>query len=59
MRSQPFQNDVRRYLKDHIWHEEDGQGDVKLLALELEISLQTIDDGIANVDTAHARRLGE
>lgn len=37
MRSQPIQDDVRRSLKDHIRHEEDGQGDVKLVALELEV----------------------
>ncbi len=49
MRSQPIQDDIRRSLKDHIRHEEDGQGDVKLVALELEVFLQPLDSKIANV----------
>ena len=59
MRSQPFQNDIRRYFEDDIRHKKDGQGGVKIVALELEILLQTIDGGIANIDPRYASRCRE
>lgn len=58
-RPQSFQDDVGRYLEKDIWHEEDGQGGIELIALELEILLQTKDGGIADVGSAHASRFGE
>jgi len=56
MRPQQFQEDVQRCLKNHIRHEEVGQGDIELVALELEICVQTIDNSIVNVDATHASR---
>ena len=57
MRPQAFQDDVRRDLEKDIGHEEDGQGGVEVVALELEILLQAIDSGVTNVNATHVNNL--
>lgn len=56
MRPQPFQDEVGRYLENDIRNKEDSQGDVEVVALELEILWQPIDGSISNIDSGHASR---
>lgn len=57
MRPQPFQDEVGRYLENDIRHKEDSQGDVEVVALELEILGQTIDGGISNIDSGQRNQV--
>lgn len=54
---QSFQDDVCRYLKDDIGHEEDGQRSVEVVPHKLEILQKTVNGSIGDVDSAAHERI--
>lgn len=54
MRLKLFEQDIARDLKDDIWHEEDDEGVVVLMVLQLEFFRHARDICIGDIDSAEA-----
>ena len=51
MRLEPFQQDIGRNLEENIRNEEDGEGDIGLVAFEVQVFRQPECEGVGNIDT--------
>ncbi len=51
MRPEPLQQDVGRNLEQDVRYEEDGEGDIRLVAFEMKVFGETKGKSIGNIDT--------
>lgn len=52
MRFEPSQQDVRRYLKENVRHEEDSKSNVGLITHKVQIFREFQSESITNVDAS-------
>ena len=58
MRFEPLQEDVGRDFENDVRDEKDGQGDISLISLQMQVFGKTHDEGIGNVDPPGSVSLG-
>ncbi len=56
MRFQLLEQDIRGYLAQDVWNEEDNKGDAILVPDELQVVLESEQDRIRNVHTGKSLR---